>query len=227
MPKKEKNLVEIAKKKRQLRIVEKLQKDEPLTKQEIAELEEFEKPPLPSTVVRTAREVSKVMDVTLRTVQRWKDEGMPTTAEGYYDLEEIKVWYEKTRKHKKSEGREFWEERIKKHQASLLELKLKKETEELVAKEEVERIQVAQVMALKRSLLAIPRRLAPILAGTNDPRECEAILEEDIGEIIDEFAGVRKKGEELEDAEGGKARLDREAEASVQAPHENTGERVG
>ena len=85
---KKQNLAEIARKKRHLYLIEKMQSRKPLTAQEIAELEQFEAEPLGPAIVKTMEEVAKVMDVAYRTVQRWKKDGMPTTKEGLYDLDE-------------------------------------------------------------------------------------------------------------------------------------------
>ena len=76
------SLADIARKKRHLHLIEKMHGGAPLTKPEIAELELFEAEPLAPTVVKTIEEVAKVMDVSYRTVQRWKQDGMPTTKDG-------------------------------------------------------------------------------------------------------------------------------------------------
>lgn len=192
------NLAEIARKKRYLHLIEKLHGGKPLSKQEIKELEDFEAEPLDATVVKTIEEVAKIMDVSWRTVYRWKRDGMPVTKDGYYDLEEIKKWYEeKTGNTDESttEGKPYWDEKIRKYKATLLELEIKRVTSELLPREEVEKGRIARIIAVKRSFLALPTRLAPVLA-MKEPREIESILYEAIGEIIDEFAGVKDDNEE-------------------------------
>lgn len=187
---KKQNLAELARKKRYLHLIEKIHSGKPLSKPEIRELEEFENEPQDPTVVTTMEEVAKVMDVSYRTVQRWKKDGMPVTAEGFYDLDQIKAWHDDRgiNENEEIEGKAYWEEKIRKYKATLLELDLKKAIGELVSKEEVEKGRIARIIAVKRSFLAIPTRLAPVLA-MKEPREIESVLYEAIAEIIDEFAG--------------------------------------
>ena len=188
-------LAEIAKKKRHLYLIEKMHGGKALSKQEITELENFEIVPLSPTIVKTVDEIAKVMGVSYRTVQRWKRDGMPVTKDGYYDLDEVKEWHTKRIEKKKNpvqEGKDFWDERIKKYKATMLELELKKATGELVSLDEVNKSRTARIMIIKRSLLSIPATLASTLA-MKEPREIETILYEAIGEIIDDFAGVKNK----------------------------------
>jgi len=196
---KKQNLADIAKKKRHLYLIEKMHSGKALTKQEIKDLEEFESDPRDAAIVKTIDEVAKVMGVSYRTVQRWKREGMPLTKENFYDLDAIKNWHETKNgalPGEESEGKAFWDEKIRKYKASLLELELKKILGELVSREEVEKGQILRVIAIKRSFLALPTRLAPLLA-MKEPREIEAILYEEIAGIIDEFSGVKKTKHEI------------------------------
>ncbi|MCK9555001.1 helix-turn-helix domain-containing protein [bacterium] len=186
------NLSEIARKKRYLHLIEKIHSGKPLSNREIRELEEFEKEPQSDTIVKSAEEVAEVMDVSERTIYRWRNEGMPVTKDGYYDLEKIRIWVEEKEKASNESGKIFWEAKIRKYKATLLEIDLKKAQNELVLREEVEKAEVARIIAVKRSFLALPTRMAPILA-MKEPREIETLLYEEIGEIIDEFAGVKNE----------------------------------
>ena len=219
--KQKQNLADIARKKRNLHLIEKLHSGTPLTKIEIKELEEFEKEPQGPTIVKSADEVAQFMDVSERTVYRWRNEGMPVTKDGYYDLERIRVWFEEREKTGDGEGKAYWEEKIRKYKATLLELELKKVQNELVSSEEVERGRIARVMAVKRAFLALPTRLAPVLS-MQVPREIEVILYEAISEIIDEFAGVTN-----ENTETRQGNLDAGGTAVVEASGENNGQPVG
>lgn len=187
---KKQNLAELARKKRYLHLIEKMHSGKPLSNTEIRELEIFEKEPQSDTVVKTADEVAEVMDVSERTIYRWRNEGMPVTPDGFYDLEKIRLWVEEREKAENESGKIFWEAKIRKYKATLLEIDLRKAQNELVSREEVERDEVARIIAVKRSFLALPTRMAPILA-MKEPREIETLLYEAIGEIIDEFAGVK------------------------------------
>ena len=186
------NLAEIARKKRYLHLIEKLHSGTALSKQEIKELEDFEAEPLGDAIVKTIEEVAKIMEVNWRTVYRWKRDGMPVTKAGFYDLDEIKKWYDGKAGNadEEIEGKIYWETKLRKYKASLLELELKRVTGELLPRDEVEKGRIARIIAVKRAFLALPTRLAPVLA-MKEPREIEVELYEAISEIIDEFAGVR------------------------------------
>jgi phage terminase Nu1 subunit (DNA packaging protein) len=194
MTEQKKSLAEIAKKQRYLYLVENLQKGKTLTKQEIAELEKFEAEPLPSMVVQTYQEVAKVLEVSIKTVQRWKKEGMPVTKDGYYDLEQVKEWQikriEESKKFDK-ESKAYWDQKLLRGKVEKIEFEIKQMRGALVPKEDVEQERVARIMAVKRAFLALPTALAPTLA-MKEPREIQTTLYEVIGEIIDDFAGVRK-----------------------------------
>jgi phage terminase Nu1 subunit (DNA packaging protein) len=217
------NLADIARKKRYLHLIEKLHSGTPLSKTEIRELEEFEAEPLNPAVVKTMEEVAKVMDVSYRTVQRWKKDGMPTTSDGFYNLDEIKDWHDERgiTDGEETEGKAYWEEKIRKYRATLLELELKKTQSELVSSDEVERGRITRIIAVKRSFLALPTRLAPALY-MQEPREIEAILYEAIAEIIDEFSG-----DVNEDIKTGQGNLDADGAAGVEASGEDNGQPVG
>jgi len=221
------SIAELADKRRYLYLVEKMQRGA-LTRAEIAELRRYEAGPLPDTIVKTAEEVAKVMEVTYRTVQRWKREGMPVTKEGFYDLEEIKAWHLSTlAKGKRAKGKDFWDEKISKFKAGLLELELLETSGMLLPKEEVERDRNDRIMAVKRTFLALPTRMAPILA-MKEPREIEALLSEAVGEIIDEFAGAKENEQkEILDKASGPAGLDKGREAGVETSGEDKRQPLG
>lgn len=224
------SLLEIAKRQDYIRAVQKIQSGKPLTNKERAVLKDAEDETLSPAVVKTAQEAAKVLELSYRTLLRWKEEGMPLTKEGYYDLLKITEWQfkEREKRTEKQAGRDFWKQEMLKKQVAILEVRLKKESGELISRLEVERAQVHKVIALKRSFLSIPRRLAPILAGTNEPRETASILEDAINEIIDEFAGVRKRDyDEIEDTPKGQAGLAEEGKEGLQETGKNNGEPVG
>jgi hypothetical protein len=144
---------------------------------------------------------------------------MPTTKEGFYDLDEIKAWYEQ-RKVDQAEDRAYWNTKILKHKATLLEMEVKKATFELMPREEVERGRIARIIAVKRSFLALPTRMAPVLA-MKEPREIEAELYEAIIEIIEEFARDDDSDSPRQE------NLDAPGEAGVEAAGEDNGQPMG
>jgi len=135
----------------------------------------------------------------VRTVYYWEKDGMPTTPEGNYDLLDIKAWRMTRQRHKdlSDSEKDKWDIAYRRNKALLLEIEYQKVLGSLIPKEEVEEGRVARILMVKREFLALPQRLAPVLA-MKEPREICVILEEAICEIIDDFAGVRetKEGDE-------------------------------
>jgi len=221
MAEQKQNLAEIARKKRHLHLIEKMHSGKALTKPEITELAQFEAEPLSPTVVKTMEEVARVMGVSYRTVQRWRQDGMPTTQDGFYDLDKVKDWHAaRNEKDELQESKEYWEERIFSYKASLLEMDVKKATGELVSREVVEKGRISRIIAVKRAFLALPRVLAPRLA-MKEPREIETELYEAISEIIDEFSGVN------DDIENGQGNLEPEGTPGVDEAAADNSQRMG
>lgn len=188
-----KSIAELAKKKRQLYLYNKLQSGKPLSVSEIKEVEAFEASPLSPGVVRTQAEVAQALSVDKRTIERWAGQGMPVTSEGNYDLMDIKAW-RMTRQRYKNLGeteKDKWDIEYRKNKALLMKIDYEKILGQFISKEEVQKGRIARIIAVKRSFLALPTRLAGVLA-MKEPPEIETILYESICEIIDEFAGVRK-----------------------------------
>ena len=230
MTEQKKSLAEIAKKQRYLYLVENLQRGKTPTKQEVAELEKFEAESLPSMVVQTYQEVAKVLEVSIKTVQRWKKEGMPITKDGYYDLEQIKDWQKKRIEESEKYDREskaYWDQKLLKGKVEKIELEIKKLREVLVSKEEVEQERVTRIMAVKRAFLALPTSLASVLA-MKEPREIQTTLYEAIGEIIDDFAGVKKikKIKKIKKKKNSKS-VDSNRDSGMEAARKDEGESMG
>lgn len=191
------DLVDMAKKRRHLHLLEKLAKgksDTPaLSKSEIKELTSYELPPGSPAVVDTQEKVAKAFSVAVRTVQRWEREGMPITKKGDYDLTEIQAWrfIHRNRKQTKKEGKTNWEEEYRMWKAKEFQLKFLKLKGDLIPQKDVEAAFVQRIITVKRSLLALPRALAPQLTGLST-RELEVSLRSYIEEIIKNFSKESK-----------------------------------
>jgi len=127
---------------------------------------------------------------------------MPVTSEGNYDLMDIKAW-RMTRQRYRNLGeteKDKWDIEYRKNKALLMKIEYEKTLGQFISREEVQKGRIARILAVKRSFLALPTRLAGVLA-MKEPPEIETILYESICEIIDEFAGVRKGIDDPEDEE--------------------------
>ena len=85
------NIVEIAMKKREMHILEKLQKGS-LSRSEIRELAQSQGKALPQNYVTTQEAIAKAFKVTPKTVQRWIRAGAPGQSNSGYDLIAIAKW---------------------------------------------------------------------------------------------------------------------------------------
>jgi phage terminase Nu1 subunit (DNA packaging protein) len=192
-PKSQFNLIEMAKKRRHLHLVEKLAKGKSFTptlsKSEIRELSSYELPPGSPAVVDTQEKIAKAFGIATRTVERWTREGMPVTPQGTYDLLEIRAWrilrHQKGKKDKKNTI--DWDERYREYKAKMAEITLKKTIGELIPKDIIEKELIQISIGVKRALLALPRQVAPQLVGL-EARQIDALLTNRIKEAIQAIA---------------------------------------
>jgi len=106
------DVVAMAKKKRHIHLLEKLQQNKSISKSEIKELAEYEEGYKSPAVVNSQDLVAKAFKVSARTVPRWIKDGMPVRPDGYYNIIEIQSWrtareaenrYKRTRKAKQEQ----------------------------------------------------------------------------------------------------------------------------
>jgi hypothetical protein len=216
-----KGLVEVAKKKRQIHLLDKLQKGKPLSISEIRELEQFEGGTLPPGVVRTQGEVAKALRVDKRTVERWVSDGMPREPEGYYNLIDIQAW-RLVKKEKGSNPDEKekikWDIRYREYKARLAEFELKKAYGQVINRELVEAGMIARILAVKSALWALPKVVAPVVSGM-EPREAEAYLRERVKEIFLQFAERDNlRHDDIKNQETAQDNLERETETGLGSP---------
>lgn len=183
------DILTMARKKRHIHLLDKLQKGKSLSSAELKELERFEGKPLPPGVVRTQAEVAKALSIATRTIERWVREGMSQTPEGYYNLIDIQAWraVRSQKKTTKGKSKEYWEKRYREYKAKLANLELQEAIGQLISQKEVEKGQVARILAVKRALLALPKAVAPVLVG-REAREIQVYLTDKVKEIIEQFA---------------------------------------
>lgn len=183
------NILEVAKKKRHIHLLEKIQQGGTLTSGELRELQKLEGVELPLGVLETQEQVAKAFKVTHRTVQRWVREGMPKTSEGFYDIIEVQAWrlLRNNNGNVTDTDKEKWDTKFRQMRALLAEMEYKKRLGELITREEVEEGRVRRILIVKEALLALPRRLAPQVIGL-EIRRVEEIIRIRIHEIINDFA---------------------------------------
>jgi phage terminase Nu1 subunit (DNA packaging protein) len=141
---------------------------------------------IPDGCVDTLGKVAKKFGVTIKAVEKWKAQGMPTRSDGFYDIEIIKNW-KQDRIDKITGARSAWDQDYRKWKAKSEELDYRKKIGELISRKEVEEGRVARIHIVKRAFLALPREVAARLSGL-EPREIEVVLRERIKNIIRKFS---------------------------------------
>lgn len=197
--KKQIGIVAVAKKKRQIHLYEKIQKGQSLSRSELKELERYEDGNHSPAVVESMEEVAKAFGLkTVRTVQRWKKDGMPCKGGDRYDIKEITAWkigkeFQKTGNSDSDiNGDGYWQNRYRKAKALNEELRYRENLGQLIPRADVEKLGVQKVIQIRRAFQALPRSLAPQLVGL-EAREIEALLAEKTKEIIAGFTRDKVK----------------------------------
>jgi hypothetical protein len=148
---------------------------------------------------------------TVRTIHRWRLQGMPCQPNGTIDLAAADSW----RRVKKgitpamptelaqqsatpdgaeqtqvvnATGKDWWDKENKKFQARMRELDYRKRRGELIEKKKVEDEFVSRVHAVKQALLALERSLPPDLVACRSEREMSAVIHKVIRGILETFS---------------------------------------
>lgn len=184
---KKQSLHDIARKKRHLALVEKMSSGQTLRPGELRELEIYEGEQSDPHIVGTMDAVGKAFNVRQRTVAQWKRDGMPVEPGRKYDLNKIRAWHAENINRRYIKTRAKTEDTYRSIKAEIEQLKLKKLKGDLIDLDEVQKGRVARITVVKRALLGLPKRMAPILS-MKEPREVESILSETVEDIINQFA---------------------------------------
>lgn len=201
------NLVELAKKKRHIALVEKLTRGA-LSSKELKELEEFEKEIRKDTddIIDGTVDlptISVYLEKSPRMVRRYIKQGLPVIRDSKGEIFRFKVaevfkWYYGMQG-LSDDGKEYWDNEYRKNRAKLSELELKQREGELIPFSEHASKIKNQIRGIKAGFLRLPKYIAPKLYQQEPKIICE-ILDEELRYVINQFAGV-KDGDK--DSQGG------------------------
>lgn len=150
----------------------------------------------------TQREVAKHFQVSVRRVERWRQEGMPRKGKLGYSVARIERWrakrYEETGRPGKKDANRVAvagprkdlleaQARVQAARAELSELRLEVERGKLVSVEAVKTRDLARIAVVKNGLLALPKAVAHEIAGLR-PKEIEAALTRRVRELLQKFS---------------------------------------
>jgi len=190
-------IIEMAKKRRQIQLIEKLQSGRSSTpalkKGEIRELEELSSESESRGYAESQESVARAFGVSVRTVARWLKEGMPPAQDGKYDLEKINSWRAE-HEGKVSGGRKgVYADKVRWEIARLKEDVKKRRIEndvrkgKLILRDKVEKELINISLAMKRALLVLPNTISLRCFG-QEPRKIKAIVQEEVENVIDRIS---------------------------------------
>jgi len=198
--------VEISQKQRHLFLLSMVKNNQHLTAKELEELRELEAMArenktqkgkgkntrsaiAESQILKTQKEAAAYIGRDSRTIRRWVSVHMPRTSEGYY-IKSILEFY------KKNEGQDASEHKIKQQKAEanlkttkaeLVGMELAVKKGEYIKKEEYERRDVGRILAVKRGLLALGRKVA-VKVPPKYRRAIEQAVNTEVRHLIAGFA---------------------------------------
>jgi hypothetical protein len=93
-----------------------------------------------------------------------------------------------------SRGRgNVWDDRFRKAKAIQAEMELKKSLGELVLVDEVRDAAFKEGRMLRDAIMAVPDRLAPVIAAENDPAKCRAMIAKELRSVLEGSVSVDRK----------------------------------
>jgi len=198
MDEKNSNLVEIAKKKRYIALVEKLQRGS-LSSKELKELEEFEKSgQRPAGIIDGTVDLPTLcvyFEKSPRMIRRYVQQGMPVLRDASGEIARFKVgevfkWFYKKQGSEEDNGKDYWDKEYRKNRAKLSKIELKQKEGEVIPFEDHVSIVKNQIRGIKAGFLRLPKHIAPKLYQ-QDPKVICEVLDHEIRYIIEQFAGKK------------------------------------
>ncbi len=210
MDEKDRTLIDLARKKRYIFLVEKMGRGETLTSKELKELENlskyFEKSEDKPIVLEGTVDLPTLavyLEKSHRMIRRYVKQGMPVIRDADGEISKFKVsevfkWYYSGKGTDEEGGREYWDIEYKKSRAKLNDLFLKEKKKEIIPFAEHVSIVKNQIRGIKSGFLRLPKYIAPKLSQ-QDPKVICEILDKEIRSIINQFA--KRKQNEVKDSQ--------------------------
>ena len=145
-----------------------------------------------SEITVTSGDFASLFEVSRRTVESWKREGMPHLKRGILLLEGVRWW--RAERFKELDG--LKEARIKKERAKakIAELDAAEREKSLIRREEAIQWVSLFLIEIKQAIWTLPRRFAAELAALTDDKEIELLLQREVRRILEILATGKKRG---------------------------------
>ncbi|MDP2943231.1 MAG: hypothetical protein Q8O36_07010, partial [Candidatus Omnitrophota bacterium] len=183
MDEKSQNIIEIARKKRYIALVEKLSSGS-LSAKELKELEEFEKTERKneSDIIDGTVDlpiISVYLEKSPRMVRRYIKQGMPVIRDSGGEISRFKVsdvfkWLYASQ-NPEDGTKDFWENEYRKNRAKLSELELKEKEHSLIPFADHVSIIKNQIRGIRSGFLRLPKYIAPKLSNEDPKIICEIL----------------------------------------------------
>lgn len=182
------------------------------------------------------RELAHFFGVSPQAVDGWLTRGCPVLKKGgplvgyQFDTAAVAEWRADQRAaemvgDRRPDNPDDAENRKLSADASLAELKLFRESGQLVAIEDVERVWTKQIAACRQKLLGIPTKLAPMVFAAESIEETRSMLEQELHEALNELGD--SDADDAPDGVEGTSEGSVKGDRSDQAAPEVKAERVG
>ncbi len=201
--------VEIAQKQRHLYLLGKVKNNRHLSSKELEELKKLEEKNretkderratvkkakaaavADAEIIKTQKEAAAYASVSVRTVRRWVKAGMPRTEAGHY-IKSMLHFYRDNEGNQPTEAKakgQAADAEYKDAKARLMQIDLEVKQGRLIPADQIEAGRVARILAVKRALLGLGRKLAPQLAKIKDERKIQRIINDQVKAMIKGFA---------------------------------------
>lgn len=196
-PKKALSVVEAAKQKRHIALLEKFKRGEDLEPREIIELEGYENQAIDNPAAQiqgmlfaTQKQAADYAGVSTRTIRNWVKEGMPMAPGKQYAA----VYLDAMKKNDGSQAdvikdrRNIGDAENKELKNLLLKMTIDERKGILISLDEVEEGRIERIQITKTVLLGLARKLPPLLKDKST-REMTVVLRKEIEHCINIFSG--------------------------------------
>jgi len=194
------NIIAHAATRRHLHLLEKVKGGQTLTTRELDELKKFESAADPAgdetsaafeagEIIKTQSEAARYLGVNTRTIRRYKERGMPVTAQGFYIKQMLDFYKAQENAPSGDKQRESKAQAdLKELKAKLLEIELAIKEGRLLNRDEVEAANVRKILFMKRSLMRLGRATAPRLLKMRSAAKIKKYIDKEIRKIIEGFS---------------------------------------